>query len=49
MGDRITVVIDERNVKKLRKIQGKLITESPRSVSLSRVLNLVLTEGLKKF
>ena len=49
MGDRITVVIDDGNVKKLRRIQGKLIIESPRSVSFSRVLNLVLTEGLKKF
>jgi len=49
MSDRITVVIDDSNVKKLRKIQGKMIIESPRSISFSRVLNLVLAEGLKKF
>lgn len=49
MSDRITVMLDDINVKKLRKIQAKMITESPRSVSFSRALNLVVTEGLKKF
>jgi len=49
MGDRITVVIDDANVKKLRNIQAKMITTSPKSVSFSRVLNLVVGEGLKKF
>ena len=49
MGERITVVIDDNNHKKLRKIQSKLITESPKSVSFSRVLNLVIDQGLKKF
>jgi len=49
MSDRITIVLDTQNSKKLRKIQGKLIAESPKSVSFSRVLNLVIIEGLKKF
>jgi len=46
-GDRITVVIDATNVKKLRNIQAKMIPQSTKSVSFSRVLNLVLVEGLK--
>jgi len=49
MSDRITVVIDDANVKKLRNIQAKMITNSPKAVSFSRVLNLVVSEGLKKF
>jgi len=49
VSDRITVVIDTANVRKLRNIQAKMITTSPKSVSFSRVLNLVVVEGLKKF
>jgi len=49
MSERITVVIDTGNNKKLRNIQAKMIEKSPRSVSFSRVLNLVISEGLKKF
>ncbi len=49
MSDRITVVIDTVNVRKLRNLQAKMITSSPKSVSFSRVLNLVVNEGLKKY
>jgi len=49
VSDRITVVLDSVNVKKLRNIQAKMITISPKSVSFSHVLNLVVSEGLKKF
>lgn len=49
MSDRITVIIDTANVKKLRNLQAKMIVTSPKSVSFSRVLNLVVSEGLKKF
>ena len=47
MSERITVVIDSDNHKKLKAIQGKMITNSPRSVSFSKVLNLVVAKGLK--
>ena len=49
MGDRITVVLDSDNVEKLRSIPAKMIRTSPKSISFSRVLNLVVSEGLKKF
>jgi len=49
MGDRITIVLDSTNVEKLRNIQAKMIKVSPKSISFSHVLNLVVNEGLKKF
>ena len=49
MGDRITVVLNSTNVEKLRNIQAKMIKISPKSISFSHVLNLVVSEGLKKF
>ena len=49
LGDRITVVLESSNVEKLRNIQAKMIKTSPKSVSFSYVLNLVVSEGLKKF
>ena len=49
MGDRITIVLNSTNVEKLRNIQAKMIKTSPKSISFSLVLNLVVTEGLKKF
>ena len=48
MGDRITVVLNSTNVEKLRNIQAKMIKISPKSISFSHVLNLVVSEGLKK-
>ncbi len=48
MGRRITIVLDEHLEKQLRFIQSKLIKNSIKSISFSRVLNMVLEEGLKK-
>ncbi|MCH7967915.1 MAG: hypothetical protein IH841_01475 [Thaumarchaeota archaeon] len=49
MGVRITVVLDNLNVEKLRGIQAKMLRGSTKSVSFSYVLNRVTEEGLKKF
>ena len=49
MGDRITIVLDSAHAEKLRNIQAKMIRTSPKSISFSHVLNLVVSEGLKKF
>ncbi len=49
MSVRITVVMNEANVEKLRGIQAKLIRSSVKSVSFSNVLNKVVEEGLKKY
>jgi len=49
MGIRVTVVLDQSNVEKLRGIQAKLIKNSTKSVSFSNVLNQVVEEGLRKF
>ncbi len=49
MGIRVTVVLDENNIEKLRGIQAKMIKSSTKSVSFSKVLNRVLDDGLKKF
>ena len=49
MGIRVTVVLDESNVEKVRIIQAKLLQGSTKSVSFSYVLNRVVENGLKKF
>lgn len=49
MGSRVTIVLDSAITEKLRGIQAKMIKTSSKSVSFSHVLNLVLTEGLKKY
>ena len=49
MGRRITVVLDESNVEKVRIIQAKILRGSIKSVSFSYVLNRVIENGLKKF
>lgn len=49
MGIRVTVVLNESNVEKLRGIQAKLLRSSTKSVSFSYVLNRVVEEGLKKY
>ena len=49
MGVRVTVVLDDANLEKLRGIQAKMIKSSTKSVSFSHVLNQVVVEGLKKF
>jgi hypothetical protein len=49
MGIRVTVVLDNSNVEKLRGIQAKLLRGSTKSVSFSFVLNRVVEEGIKKY
>ncbi len=47
MGKRITIVLDDDLVKKLREKQAKQIKESVKSVSFSRVLNMTLRKVIK--
>ena len=47
MGTRITVVLDDDLLKKLREKQAKLIKESVKSVSFSSVLNDTLRKSIK--
>ncbi|MCH7967265.1 MAG: hypothetical protein IIB02_07635 [Thaumarchaeota archaeon] len=47
MAKRITIILDDDNIKKLRAIQAKKIKESIKSVSFSRVINDILRKSLK--
>ncbi len=47
MTKKVTVTLDEDNIKMLRVIQAKKIRESDRSVSFSRVINDVLRKSIK--
>lgn len=47
MTKRVTIVIDDITNKKVRKLHSRLISESDHSVSFSRVVNLLMEEGLK--
>ncbi|HET9009072.1 MAG TPA: hypothetical protein VFN17_03015 [Nitrosarchaeum sp.] len=47
MNHRITIMIDEDVIKKLRIIQAKQIKESAESVSFSKVINDCLAKSLK--
>jgi len=47
MGSRITIILDDENLKELRNLQAKMIKESRKSVSFSRVINKVVKKGLK--
>lgn len=47
MPSRITVMLDDDVVKKLRNKQSKLIQESNKAVSFSHVINETLKENLK--
>ena len=49
MSQRITMMIDDDLVTKLRLIQSKLIATSPSSVSFSSVVNQTIRKGLKKW
>lgn len=42
------ILLDDDLVKKLREIQAKLIKESSKSVSFSRVVNETLRKTLKR-
>lgn len=44
---RVTVVLDDDLTKKIRDKQAKLIKESTKSVSFSRVVNEYVRKGLK--
>jgi len=48
MSIRITIMLDDDLVKKIRLIQSKLIKKRNESVSFSRVLNDLLRDRLKK-
>ncbi len=45
---RITIMLDDDLQKKLREKQAKLIKQSKKSVSFSKVVNLTLSEAVKK-
>lgn len=45
---RITLMLDEKIIKKLRILQSKKIKRTKKSCSFSKILCLVLIEGLKK-
>ena len=47
MSVRVTVLLDENVVNKLRLKQAKLIQKEREAVSFSKVLNLTLEQGLK--
>ncbi|AJW71568.1 hypothetical protein [Nitrosopumilus adriaticus] len=47
MGKRLTIVLDDEIVKKLRVIQAKKISKSANSVSFSNVINTELKRLLK--
>ena len=48
LGERLTIMLDDDLIKKLRVKQAKLIIESTKSVSFSRVVNELLRKGLRK-
>jgi len=48
MGKRVTIVLDDDLAKKLHEIQAKLIRETTKSVSFSKVLNETIRVSLKK-
>ena len=45
---RITIVLDDDIIKKIRERQAKLIMKSVKSVSFSSVLNEYVRKGLKQ-
>ncbi len=47
MARRITIILDDDLRKKLHEIQAKQIKKSEKSVSFSRVVNEMLSKGLK--
>ena len=48
-GIRITIVLDDENIKPLRELQSKVITGSSKSVSFSRIINKMIKVGLKNY
>lgn len=47
MSNRVTIVLDDNILKKLHDKQAKLIKETSKSVSFSRVVSETLYKGIK--
>ena len=47
MGKRITIMLDDDLLKKLRERQSKLIKETTKSVSFSRIVNEIIRKCIK--
>ncbi len=45
---RITITLDDKIIKKLRKLQAKQIRNAPNSISFSKIINNALEIGLKR-
>lgn len=45
---RITIVLSDKNFRKLKSLQGRKIQESLEGVSFSSLINEVIESGLKK-
>ena len=48
-GLRITIVLDDENIRPLRELQSKIITHSEKNVSFSRIINRMIKVGLKNY
>lgn len=48
MSKRITLVMNDKNIKEARKIQADLIRATNESISFSYVVNLLMEEALKR-
>ena len=46
MPKKVTIMLDDENVKQIREEQVRLIREMEMSVSFSRVTNMYITRGL---
>lgn len=47
MGKRVTIILDDELIKKIRIRQAKLIQKSVKSVSFSKIINDLVRNGLK--
>ena len=48
-GLRITIVLEDKHIKPLRDLQSKIILDSSKSVSFSRIINKMIQIGLKNY
>ena len=48
MAKRVTIMLDDKNNKALRREQAKQLLESDESISFSNVINQAVERGLKK-
>ena len=48
MATRITIMLDDDLVTKIRQKQAKMIQKENKSVSFSKIINMTLEESLKK-